>query len=79
MKHGSDYSHAISGHGSYLKEYIRIPPEERARKYLTLEPDLLVESVKVQAEKTKDSIIENLESQMEELMNKMKRIELLNA
>jgi len=79
MKHGSDYSHAISGHGSYLKEYIRIPPEERARKYLTLELDLLVESVKVQAEKTKDSIIENLESQMEELMNKMKRIELLNA
>ena len=79
MKHGSDYSHAISGHGSYLKEYIRIPPEERGRKYLTLEPDLLVESVKVQSEKTKDTIIENLESQMEELMNKMKRIELLNA
>lgn len=79
MKHGSDYSHAISGHGAYLKEYIRIPPEERANKYLTLEPDLLVESVKVQAEITKDTIIENLESQMEELMNKMKRIELLNA
>jgi integrase len=79
MKHGSDYSHAISGHGAYLKEYIRIPPEERAQKYLTLEPQLLIESVKVQAEKTKDVIIETLEAQMEELQNKMKRIELLNA
>lgn len=79
QKHGSDYANALDGHGAYLKQYYREDPKERANKYLTLEPSLLIESVKVEAEKTKDKIIENLESQMEELQNKMKRIELLNA
>ena len=79
QKHGSDYANALDGHGAYLKQYYREDPKERANKYLTLEPSLIIESVKVEAEKTKDKIIENLESQMEELQNKMKRIELLNA
>ena len=78
QKHGVEYANALDGHGAYLKQYYREDPKERAAKYLTLEPSLLVESVKVQADNTKDKIIETLESQMEELQNKMKRFELLN-
>jgi len=78
QKHGSDYANALDGHGAYLKQYYREDPKERANKYLTLEPSLLIESVKVEAEKTKDRVIETLQSQVEELQNNMKRIELLN-
>ncbi len=77
QKNGSDYGHALSGHGSYLKQYIRIPQEEQAKLYLDLEPDLLVESVKVES-KDKEKKIVALEQIVEELQSKMLRIELLN-
>jgi hypothetical protein len=63
QKHGSDYSHALSGHGAYLKQYYR-DPRERANKYLALEPNILIESVKLETEKTKDKIIDTLQEQM---------------
>ena len=78
QKHGSDYANALDGHGAYLKQYYREDPKERANKYLALEPSLLIESVKVEAEKTKDAIIENLESQMAKMQAQMKRIMILN-
>lgn len=74
QKHGSDYGHALSGHGSYLKEYIRIPEEEKSRLYLELEPDLLIESVPVESNKTKDKIINSLQDQMLEMQEEMKRM-----
>jgi len=43
QKHGSDYANALDGHGAYLKEYYREDPKERANKYLSLEPSLLIE------------------------------------
>jgi len=78
QKHGSDYANALDGHGAYLKQYYREDPKERANKYLSLEPSLLIESVKVEAENIKDNIIENLESQMVKLQAQMKRIQILN-
>lgn len=78
QKHGSDYANALDGHGAYLKQYYRETPEERAKKYKELEPDLLIESVKLEAEKTKDKIIESLQLDMKKLQDKMTRIELLN-
>jgi len=74
QKHGSDYGHALSGHGSYLKQYIRIPAEEQARLYTELEPDLLIESVPVESNKTKDKIITSLQDQMIEMQEEMKRM-----
>jgi len=78
QKHGSDYANALDGHGAYLKQYYRETPEERAKKYNELEPNLLIESIKLEAEKTKDKIIEDLQAEMEKLKDQMLRIELLN-
>jgi len=74
QKHGSDYSHALSGHGAYLKEYFRLSDKEKANKYLALEPSLLIESIKTQADNTKDKIIDTLQSQMKKLELEMERI-----
>ena len=78
QKHGSDYANALDGHGAYLKQYYREDPQERAKKYKELESSLFIESIQIESEKTKDKIIENLQSQMEKLQAKMMRIELLN-
>ena len=78
QKHGLEYANALDGHGAYLKQYYRLTDEDRARKYKELEPDLLIESVKLETEKTKDKIIESLENKMIELQAKMERLELLN-
>lgn len=78
QKHGSDYANALDGHGSYLKQYYREDPKERAKKYLELEPSLFIESVKMETEKTKDKIIESMQDQLDKLTAKMQRLELLN-
>lgn len=74
QKHGSDYANALDGHGSYLKVYYREDPKERAVKYLELEPSLLIESVKVEADKTKDKIIDTLQEQMVKMQIENERI-----
>jgi len=78
QKHGSDYANALDGHGSYLKQYYREDPKERAKKYQALEPSLLVESYKLESEKTKDKIIEDMQEEMKKLQAKMTRLEILN-
>jgi len=78
QKHGSDYAHALIGHGAYLKEYYRETPEEKAKKYKELEPSLLIISQKLESEKTKDKKIEDLENEMQELQAKMARWEVIN-
>lgn len=78
QKHGSDYANALDGHGSYLKQYYREDPKERAKKYKELEPSLFIESVRMESEKTKDKIIESMQDQLDKLTAKMQRLELLN-
>jgi len=78
QRHGMEYAHALDGHSGYMKQYYRMTPEERANKYKDLEPDLLVLSVKLKAEKTKDKMIETLQEQMQELQHKISCLELLN-
>lgn len=78
QKHGVEYANALDGHGAYLKQYYREDPKERAKKYLDLEPTLLIESVKIAADETKDKMIENLTRQMAKMEAKMKRFELLS-
>lgn len=78
QKHGSDYANALDGHGSYLKQYYREDPKERAKKYKELEPSLFIESLKLESEKTKDKIIEDLQEQMEMMKAAMVREGILN-
>jgi len=78
QKHGVEYANALDGHGAYLKQYYRETPEERAKKYKELEPSLLIESVKLEAEKTKDKIIDTLQDQVAKLEAGMKRLEAIN-
>lgn len=40
LKHGSDYAHAMIGHGAYLNQYFRIPLDTRIKMYKELEPSL---------------------------------------
>lgn len=42
LLHGVEYAHAVLGHGSYLQQYFRLTAEERAKKYIELEPYLTV-------------------------------------
>jgi len=74
QKHGSDYGHALSGHGSYLKEYIRIPEEERAKLYLELESDLWIESVKSETDKINLLEVKTLKDSMKELQEEVERL-----
>ena len=50
MKHGSDYSHGLAGHHTYLDQYIRIPNKQKAKMYLSMEKELLIESSRVHSE-----------------------------
>jgi len=74
QKHGSDYGHALSGHGSYLKQYIRIPEEERAKQYLELETDLLIESVKTETDKINLLEVNSLKDSMKQLQDEVERL-----
>ena len=78
QRHGSDYANALDGHGAYLEQYFRLTHQEKNKKYKELEPDLLIESVKLETEKKQDNIIENLQAQMKKLQDEMTRIEFLN-
>ena len=79
QKHGVEYSNALDGHSGYLEQYYRLDAKNRAEMYKELESDLLIESVKVEADRTKDKIIETLQENMQKLEDKMLRIELLNS
>jgi len=78
QKHGSDYANALDGHGSYLKQYYREDPKERAKKYKELEPSLLILSFKPESERAKDEKIEDLQTQINELKAQMERRKLID-
>jgi len=72
LKHGSDYAHAMDGHGAYLKTYYELEPEERAARYKKLEPDLLVEKYKPENEKTLAKKIERIEKEFQAFKERQK-------
>lgn len=67
MKHGSDWANAIDGHSGYLKQYYRLDEKVRVKMYKELEPELLIESVKVEVDKKQKEQIDRLEKEMNEL------------
>ncbi len=83
LKHGGDYAHAVTGHGAYLAQYLRIPPETREKMYKELEPNVTIssdirltnENKVLQKQLTRQ---EYLEKELIELQAKMKRIEQMN-
>jgi len=74
MKHGETYSHALSGHGSYLKEYNRLEDAEKAKKYLELEGDLFIESVKTETDRVQEVENKLIKEQMAKLQIEMDKL-----
>ncbi|MCJ8306825.1 MAG: site-specific integrase [Nitrosopumilus sp.] len=74
QKHSTEYANALDGHTGYLEQYYNLTPEERAEKYKELEPELLIESVKVESDHTKDKIIDTLREDMDKMKDEMDRI-----
>jgi len=74
QKHGTEYANALDGHSGYLEQYYRLTPKRRGEMYLELEQDLLIESVPVESNKTKDKIITSLQEQMLQMQVEMKRM-----
>jgi coenzyme F420-reducing hydrogenase delta subunit len=70
VKHGN----AIIGHGSYLKEYLRFTKEEQAKKYLELEPELLIESIKTETEKVNAQEVNSIREQMSKMQDEINRL-----
>lgn len=73
--HSTEYANALDGHSGYLEQYYRLTPEKRAEMYKQLEPELFIESLKVEADKTKDKIIDTLQEQMLKLQDEMSRLQ----
>jgi len=74
MKHGEAYGHALSGHGAYLKEYVRISPEEKSKLYLELEPELFIESVKTETDKINAEENKLIKEQMAKLQLEVEKL-----
>ena len=74
MKHGEAYGHALSGHGAYLKEYVRISPEEKSKLYLELEPELFIESVKTETDKINAEETKLIKEQMAKLQLEVEKL-----
>ncbi len=72
--HGETYGNALIGHGSYLKEYLRFTKEEQAKKYLALEPELLIESVKTETEKVNVQEVNSIREQMLKMQDEINRL-----
>ena len=75
LKHGTEYANALDGHSGYLEQYYRLTLDERGAMYQELEQDLLIESVPVESNKTKDKIITSLQEQMAEMREDMRRMQ----
>jgi len=75
LKHGTEYANALDGHSGYLEQYYRLTPQRRGEMYHELEQDLLIESVPVESNKTKDKIITSLQEQMTQMQEEMKRMQ----
>jgi len=74
QKHSETYAHALAGHGSYLDVYLRIPNDEKRKKYLELEPNLLVESLNVEADLTKDKLMDSMQDHLTKMQEEIARL-----
>jgi integrase len=74
MKHGETFSHAMSGHGSYLKEYNRIEDMDLEKMYLELEDDLWIESVRSETDKINIEEVKSLKDSMKQLQDEVERL-----
>jgi site-specific recombinase XerD len=66
--HDKDYADAISGHHSYLDQYIRIPKKEQQKMYLEVEKAIQIETSRVHSEQFHEAEI----AQMQEEIAKLK-------
>ena len=72
--HGNNYAHALSGHHTYLDQYIRIAKKKQQKMYLELEKHLLLESSRVHSEQFHEKEISEM---LEELQQQKAQIEKL--
>jgi len=79
MKHGDEYANALDGHSGYLKVYYRLDDKTRAKMYKELEPELLIESVKVEADLIQQNTISELQKNMKKLQDKIELMELISS
>lgn len=78
---GTEYANALDGHSSYLGQYYRISPEERAQMYKKIEPYLLIyresseqsDTLRDQLD-TKNLEVENLTKLMIEMKSDLEKI-----
>jgi len=75
--HGEQYANRLIGHDGYLPNYYQLTEKQRGDMYLQLEPHLFVQSIKTESDKTKDELIETLNSKLSEVDDKLRRFELL--
>jgi len=74
MKHGETFSHAMSGHGSYLKEYNRIEDMDLEKMYLELESDLWIENIRTETDKINIEEVKSLKDSMKQLQDEVERL-----
>lgn len=74
LKHGDIYSHALSGHASYLKQYERIPKKQRPKMYLELEKDLLLQSAKIASEQFHEQEVIDLKESMAQQQKQIEKL-----
>jgi integrase len=74
LRHGEMYGHALTGHGSYLKQYDRIPKKERPKMYLELEKDLLLESSRIASEQYHEKEVADMKEMLMEQQAKIEKL-----
>ena len=75
--HGQEYANSLDGHSSYLGQYYRNTPEERADMYHELEPSLLIYGSDeiAQTQKEMQLQINSLGRKVDELLSDKQRME----
>ena len=71
LKHGTDYSHGIAGHHTYLDQYIRIDFEQQKKMYLELEKDLLLESARIASKQFHQAEVAELTARLDKLQTQV--------
>ncbi len=73
QKHSTEYANALDGHTGYLQSYYNLTPERRAEMYRELEPELLIESVKIHNDEVKDKEFAQMKEDMIALKEELER------
>ena len=73
QKHSTEYANSLDGHTGYLQQYYALTPERRAEMYRELEPELLIESVKIHNDEVKDKEFAQLKDDMMAMKEELER------